>query len=139
MANTRGSLWLMFKLALLAPFFFAANVGAKCTPKSGSFFGLPHWWEYLPTKIDDLGQCSPVFNFPGDIWAVGLAVTDMLLRVAGIVAVISIVIAGISYITAAGSADKITSARRRIVNSLIGLAIVVIASAAVQFIGKSLG
>jgi len=76
---------------------------------------------------------------PDGLWSIGLAIIDMLLYVAGIVAVISIIIAGVSYITAAGSSDQITSARKRIVNSLLGLAIVLIASALVSFIGNAIG
>jgi hypothetical protein len=76
---------------------------------------------------------------PNGLWSIGLAVIDMLLYVAGIVAVISIIIAGVSYITAAGSSDQITSARKRIINSLLGLAIVLIASALVSFIGNAIG
>jgi len=76
---------------------------------------------------------------PGGLWSVGLAVIDMLLYLAGIVAVISIIIAGISYITAAGSSDQITAARKRIVNSLLGLAIVLVATAAISFIGNAIG
>ena len=63
----------------------------------------------------------------------------MLLYLAGIVAVISIIIAGISYITSQGNAEKAASARRRIVNSLIGVAAVVIASVVVRFIGDRVG
>jgi len=81
----------------------------------------------------------PDFHFPGDTWAVGLAIIDMLLRLAGLVAIISIIIAGVSYITAAGTVEKTASARRRIYNSLIGLALVLIASGAVAFIGNTLG
>jgi hypothetical protein len=123
-----------FSLANFTNYFAATG----CTIKSGGFFGFPHWWEYLGTQTDPIGKCVPAFNFPSDIWAVALAVIDMLLRLGGIVAVFSIIIAGISYITAAGSADKITSARKRIVNSLLGLAIVLVASAAVSFIGNRL-
>ncbi|MBX4197635.1 hypothetical protein KW801_03730 [Candidatus Saccharibacteria bacterium] len=126
--------------AKLNLFIFAA-VGDACTlPGSGvrSFFGFPHWWKYLSGQVDPIGKCSPAFSFPSDTWAVGLAIIDMLLRLAGIVAVVSIIIAGIGYITAAGSADKITSSRKRIVNSLLGLAVVLAASAVVSFIGNSL-
>lgn len=126
-------------LAVLKVKFFLA---AACTlPGTGtnSFFGFPHWWEYLNGATDPLGKCAPVFNFPKDTWAVGLAILDILLRLAGLVAVISIIIAGISYIAAAGSADKITAARKRIVNSLIGLAIAMIATGVVYFIGNRLG
>lgn len=118
--------------------FFAATTPV-CTISNNSFFGFPTWWEYLNVEKDPLRKCVPVFNFPGDTWAIGLAVIDILLRLAGIAAVISIIIAGIGYIMAAGSSDKVTAARKRIVNSLIGLAIVLVASAAVSFIGNSLG
>ena len=129
--------------ALLLPFKFAATAvktGSCTLPGSGShaFFGFPHWWEYLSGQYDPLGKCAPAFSFPSDIWAVALAVLDMLLRAAGLAAVISIIIAGVSYITAAGNSEQITGARKRIVNSLIGLGIALIAAAIVSFIGNSL-
>ena len=120
-------------------YFAAAPVANNCPLPNNPFFGFPHWWEYLGTNKDPLGRCAPTFNFPGDTWAVALAIVDMLLYLGGIAAVISIIIAGISYITAAGSADKVTAARKRIVNSLLGLAIVLVASGAVSFIGNRLG
>jgi hypothetical protein len=125
---------MMYALLHLAPLKFA--VTGAC--QGGTFFGIPHWWKYLKVQKDSLGQCTPTFSFPNDILAVGLAIIDILLRLAGIAAVISIIIAGISYITAAGSTDKITAARKRIQNALIGLAIVLVASAVVSFIGNSL-
>jgi hypothetical protein len=124
--------------AKLGTFFFAT----ACTlPGAGKFqfFGFPHWWKYLNGELDPLGKCAPAFSFPNDILSVGLAIIDILLRLAGIAAVISIIIAGIGYITAAGSADKITASRKRIVNSLLGLAVVLVAAATVSFIGNSIG
>lgn len=129
---------MILALLNLMPIHIVAKVGDACTPSGGGFFALPHWWEYLTTKVDEFGNCSPVFHFPGDIWAVALAVIDMLLRIAGIVAVLSIVIAGVVYVTSAGSTEKATSARKRIQNALIGLGIVVVASVVVSFIGNSL-
>jgi hypothetical protein len=112
---------------------------ADCPGYNNSFFGFPHWWKYLNVEKDPLGKCAPVFVFPHDIWAVALAIIDILLRLAGIAAVISIIIAGIGYITAAGSADKITASRKRIVNSLLGLGVVLVAATIVSFIGNSIG
>ena len=103
-----------------------------------SFFFLPSWWEFLP-KQPTPPDCNIDFAFPGDIWNVGLAILDMLLRVGGFVAVISIIIAGVQYIMSGGSADKGVAARKRLVNSLIGLAIVLIASGVVAFIGNTIG
>jgi len=114
------------------------NLWVACTLSTKTFFFFPPWWEFLKGSQDALGQCTPDFTFPGDIWVVGLAIVDMLIRLAGLVAVISIIVAGVAYITASGNPEKAASARRRIYNSLIGLAIVFIAAAVVAFIGNSL-
>lgn len=128
----------MWLAILKVKFFFAASCALPGTG-ANSFFGFPHWWKYLNGATDPLGRCAPVFNFPTDTWAVGLAILDMLLRLAGIAAVVSIIIAGINYITAAGSADKITASRKRIINSILGLAVALVAAALVSFIGNRLG
>lgn len=110
--------------------FFAA------TSCSHSFFFLPSWWEYLP-KQPSPPDCQVSLTFPQDTWAIGLAVLDMLLRIGGFVAVISIIIAGVQYITSMGEPEKGAAARKRLTNSLIGLIIVLIASGAVAFIGNT--
>jgi hypothetical protein len=102
---------------------------------SQPFFFLPNWWEFIPDKQIS-ATCEITFKFPGDIWLVGLAILDMLLKIGGFAAVISIIIAGLQYITASGNPEKGTAARKRITNSLIGLAIVLIASGVVAFIGN---
>lgn len=124
--------------ALVISKFFAFFAATPCNQHI--FFFLPPWWEYLPaSKFAPPPDCSiQVFAFPDDLLAVGLAVVDMLLRVAGLVAIISIIIAGVGYITASGDVQKTASARKRIYNALIGLAIVAIASGAVAFIGNTL-
>lgn len=116
-------------------FYFA------CAIQSHSFFGFPPWWKYIKNTETDpaTGTCVPRFSFPNDIWSVGFAVIDMLLYLAGIVAVLSIIVSGIMYITSLGNTEKTTAARRRIVNSLIGLAIVLTASLLVSFIGSRIG
>jgi len=128
-----------FSILWLKGLSFFAAVGDTCTLKSHSFFFLPSWWEYLNTRVDALGECSPTFNFPSDILGVGLAVLDMLLRLAGFAAVVSIIIAGAQYIFANGTPDKAAAARRRIYNSLIGLAIALTATALVTFVGNQIG
>ena len=130
--------YFLFKITNIAAF----NIG-PCNPNKanhGSFFGFPPWWKYIKTgNYDGLGGCTPTVSFPGGVWSIAFAVIDMLLYLAGIVAVISIVIAGVSYITAAGNAENITGARKRIINSLLGLAVVLVATAAVSFIGNTIG
>lgn len=126
---------MIFILANLS-FIFAANPGVCDLPKK-LFFVLPPWWEYLK-GTEKFGECVPAFIFPNDILPVGLAVIDMLLRLSALVAIASVIIAGVSYITATGEVQKAASARKRIYNSLMGLAIVAIASGVVAFVGNSL-
>ena len=123
--------------------FFAS--AARCNPNSSAngnhgFFGFPHWWAYIHSgEVDAFGKCTPIVNFPNDIWAIGLAIVDMLLFAAGLIAVISIIIAGVEYMFTMGNSEKGISARRRVVNSIIGLVIVLVAASLVSFIGKNVG
>jgi hypothetical protein len=117
-----------------------AAIPAACA--AHQFFFFPTWWEYLPDKrftTDAVGQCLINFRFPGDILPVGLAILDILLRLAGFVAVVSIIIAGFQHLFTGGNPEKAASARRRLWNSLIGLGIVITATAAVTFIGNQIG
>lgn len=124
---------------------YLAVVNAPCDLPSGgafNFLSIPHWWKYLPGKRDGFDNCVPAFNgFSSgglhDVLAVGLAVLEILLRLAGIIAVIYIIIAGIQYILSSGNPDKTAAAQTRIINTAIGLAIVLVAVAAVTFIGNS--
>ncbi len=123
-------------LALFISKFSVYFAAVKCS--KSFFFFLPPWWEYLPASKFAADCSIQSFDFPNDLLAVGLAVVDMLLRVAGLVAIISVIIAGVTYITASGAVEKTASARRRIYNSLIGLAIVALASGFVAFVGNTL-
>jgi hypothetical protein len=124
--------------------FLAASVGAKCDLPKPHFFFLPPWWEFMPGKLDPLMECSPTLSDPSGhfhfnyILLIGLAILDMLLRLAGFVAVISIIIAGFQHQFTMGSPEKASAARHRLYNSLIGLAIALVATAAVTFIGNQL-
>jgi hypothetical protein len=130
----------MFALAFInyLPAFFGA-AGTSCTLAKPAFFFLPTWWEYLGQGTQDfLGQCTPtvVFTNPADITAIALAILDMLLRVAGFVAVGSLIFAGIQHLFTDGNPEKAAAARRRIYNSIIGLVIALTATALVTFVGN---
>lgn len=106
---------------------------------SSTFFFLPHWWEFMKTfHKDALGQCMPDFIFPDSLFPIGLAVVDILLRLAGFAAVIAVMISGVMYMTGQGNPDRGSAARKALFNSLIGLGIVFTASLAVTFIGNQL-
>ncbi|HVX58731.1 MAG TPA: hypothetical protein VG964_03280 [Candidatus Saccharimonadales bacterium] len=120
--------------------FLAAQVGPCTLPGADKnpFFGLPHWWVYMNGISDGAGGCSPHFVFPASLFQIGLAAIDILLHIAGFVAVIAVIVSGIGYMFAIGNPEKITSARKGIQNSLIGLGIALAAAQIVAFIGEKL-
>src|SRR3989344_3123654 len=95
-------------------FFSATGYAFACELEKpqgfpGGFLGFPHWWEYLDGKIV-ANECTPDVVWPGGVWAIGLAILGILLRVAGIVAVVSIIVSGVMYVTSAGSPERASSA-----------------------------
>lgn len=115
----------------------AGGPSGACSPGSGSFFGLPPWYKYLDGEIV-AGKCSPKLDLadnPGQIAAILLAVAEMLLRVAAIVAVVFVIVGGVRYTTSQGEPDATAGARKTIINALIGLVLAVSAAAVVTFIG----
>lgn len=119
--------------------------GVACTP-GGSFFGFPTWYKYLDGQtasssaiVDpriNVNTCSPVITGLSDVWLVGAAVLEILLRIAAMLAIGLIVYGGIRYIVSQGEPDKLASARSTIINALIGLVVAIAASAVVSFVAR---
>lgn len=133
-------IWFFSQLPKLA-----ADIGKDCplNKTENPFFGFPKWWKYIDKgEKDGLGNCAPKVNFSdglGEVWAIAFAVIDMMLYAAGVLAVIFIIVGGIAYMTADGSPEKAAAARKRLLNALLGLVIVLMASVVVSFIGRALG
>lgn len=134
-----GLVFIAFFIMVLVPAESVAAEGennAKCSAGSSNFLGLPTWHTYLDK--DDQCNVQPERYSDGSvhlgltIGAVLLAVIEILLRVAGIVAVGAIIYGGIAYSISQGAPDKTAAARTIITNGLIGL---VIASLAVALVG----
>lgn len=125
-------------LSLISTHF--AAVEAAC--KSNNFFGFPHWYEYLDVKQVTIGaqkSCQVVdFAIPGDITLVALAILDMLLRLAGMVAVGFVIYGAIQYVTSQGEPDGVKRAQNTVINALVGLVIALVAAAIVSFVGDRL-
>jgi hypothetical protein len=131
----------MFSFGLTKYFLQAAATSNPNTANPNhSFFGFPTWWKFIKTgEPDFFGNCTPKVVFPDGIWAIALAISSMLLYLAGLVAVFSIIASGVMYMMAQGNPEKAASARKRLFNSVIGLAIVFIATPVVAFLGNRLG
>jgi hypothetical protein len=114
------------------------NFAASCNPNS-TFLGIfPAWYKYLNPQTDALGGCVIKFNELNDLLPIGLALIEAATRLAGVISVIFIMLAGYRYVTSGGNSDKAKSARETAINALIGLVIATVASAAVSFIAVKL-
>lgn len=126
---------------------FTLQLFAKLPPGcDASFFGIPPWYKYLPMSYDSAtGTChvSERFQLLGTgsdsgLLLIGLAIIDMALRVAGLVAVGFVLWGGFNFLISQGEPEAVTRARQTILNALIGLVIVIVSTALVVFVGTSL-
>ena len=129
------SLVIVTLLSVSSPVFAAG----KCDAGRGAL-PVPTWYKYVPLNAD----CTVNKNHPSIkdnegrlIILILLGVFDIVLFIAGFVAVIFVVYGGFKFLTSTGEPQKIAAARTTIFNALIGLAVALIASRAVAFIGGS--
>ena len=119
-------------------FYYFAALASGCDP-SKTFFGLPVWYKYLKVAAVSNQACDFVnFKFPNDLGLVGLALLDDLLRIAGLVAVVYVIVGGVQYVISQGSPDNTKKAQETVLNALIGLVLAIGATAIVSFAGNSI-
>lgn len=116
-------------------------VGLSCGKPS--LFGIPSWYSYLQlqeTHLTKPPSCM-ITNFivPGSFINIGLALLDMALHVAGLVAVGYVIYGGILLITSRGQPEEMVKARQTILNALVGLVITLVSVGVVGFLGARLG
>jgi len=118
------------------PHLFAAT---SCST-SNWLLGFPTWYQYLTVSYDATTKACQItsFTFPGDLVLVALAIVDILLRIAGLVALGYVVYGGIKYVTSQGSPDGVKQAQDTLINALIGMVIALVAAGVISFIGNSL-
>lgn len=140
--STKLILAVFLAAFILAPTAAVFAAGGACDPTPGSgFLGFPTWYQYLDGQTVSTNngftvaeKCQPVLNGLSDVWKIVAAVLDILLRVAGIVAIVFVLYGGVTYILSQGAPDKTKQALHTIINSLIGLVITIIAATVVGFI-----
>lgn len=134
-------LGLVMFLTVLGFVVRAEPVGAAPCEPNKTFLGVPTWYRHLDGETDSFGRCSPVLdrNEDGSIslnsgLPIGLAVLEIMLRFAGLVAVVMIFVGSFRYITTQGNPENAAGARKTIINALIGLVIVMISTGLVGYI-----
>ena len=131
------------------PVVMQENVPCSPLISTGSFLTFPTWYKYIKTgKTDVNGKCTipdiQLTNTKGEfngggILLILLSIVDILLNLAGLVALGFIVYGGIRFVTSQGSSDGTKQARETVLNGIIGLVIATIAIATVTFLGDRLG
>lgn len=76
-------------------------------------------------------QCD---NGGSDVAKVVATAINILSAIGGVIAVITVILGGIRYITSGGDAANITSAKNTIMYALIGLLVVAFSQVMVQFV-----
>lgn len=124
---------------VVAPVVARAATAENCSGSSGSFLGFPTWYKYLqPSFNDTTKDCSVQFDIKQDIPKVLLAVFEIILRVAGLVAVGYVVYGGFMYLISQGEPDRVKGAKTTIINAVIGLAIAISATAIVNLVASNI-
>lgn len=99
---------------------------------TNSFLGLPHWFKYLKTNTST--ECVPQLSKLEDIWLVGLAVIELLLRLAIYIGIAFVIYAGIKFSESGGNPEKATKAKNTLLDAIAGVVIAIVAVAVVSFI-----
>lgn len=96
----------------------------------------------MPGELDAAGRCqiAPTFSILqlNSLLSIGIALIEILLRVAALVAVGYIIYAGFQYLTSNGDPERAKHGKDTILNALIGLVIAIIATVLVGFLGQRL-
>lgn len=116
-----------------------SRFAAACPEQS--VFGIPTWYKYLPADTVN-GECKLLGDFAqsklDSLLGIGLAITEILLFIAGFLAIVYVVYGGFRYVLSQGEPENTKIAKDAILNAVIGLVIAVLASAIVRFIGNSI-
>lgn len=84
------------------------------------------WRSFFPIDVQQVGG--------GSLEQLIQTIVNVVLLLAGIVAVIYLIIGGYQYITSSGNAEQAQAGRTTVLNSIIGLVIIFAAYLIVQFV-----
>lgn len=106
-----------------APLYAGASIASAATPfQSSACSGLK---EVSGSGCKDAGaSLSTTIN----------TVVNLLVIVVGVAAVIMVIMSGLKYITSAGDAQKVASAKSTLIYAVVGLVIVALAKVIVHFV-----
>ena len=116
---------------LLNNFYFAAGEG--CATQTGV---LPSIYKGLTCVKDASGQENLAISSLEDVFLIIGNVIQILLAVAGSIAIVVILITAALYIVSAGDPGRAKKSKDMLSNTIIGLIIILCSYAAVEFIAR---
>jgi len=114
-----------------------AALGSSCNPTGSRILGFPHWYEYMDGMRAAGGKCTPSLIHLNDLWLIAAAAIEILVRLAGIIAVVMIIFGAFTYVTSQGEPEPTAKARGTIINALIGLVVAISAASLIAFVAKN--
>lgn len=135
-------------ISVLAPGVVGAQNFADCNVSDNGrpneyVMGIPAWWRGLPVDADgnvqiDKDEVRDTANSTcqsgNPILIIAFNVFDAALRIAGMVAVVFVIVGGFKYTLSDGNPQKAASARGTIIHGLVGGAIAALSAGIVTLI-----
>lgn len=87
-----------------------------------------------PNSATDDSNCNPISGSNGLL----IKITHIVAFIAGAAAVLLIIVGGLRFITSGGNSEKVSSARSTVINSLIGLVVIVLAASLITYVVEKL-
>ncbi len=85
------------------------------------------------------GVIPPPGTARGDLPSVILSIINYVLAFVGVISLAFLVYGGFLYITSAGNEDRITAAKQVIINAIIGIVVIGVSAALVNFVVRGVG
>lgn len=85
------------------------------------------------------GAPVPPGTARGDLASVILNIINYVLAIVGVIALAYLIYGGFRYITSGGSEDAIEDAKRIIINAVIGIIVIGVSAALVNFVVRAVG
>ena len=104
-------------------------------------FGVANATGAFATTLSEGAQAARCDGCPENLFGdtgVFKQVTNIVLYIVGVIAVIMLIIGGIKYVVSGGDAKKVTDAKNTVLYAIIGLIIAFLAFAIVNFVITSL-
>lgn len=141
MKSFKKILFMVTFLVLGFTFVPAKPAYAACNSARDTL-GIPHWYKYLKEDeplTRETGKCVALFEGVGDVVLVVFAIIEICIRIATYLGIVFFIYGAIQITMSQGSPENVNKGRQTIINALVGVAIALIATAVVNFIGVKLG